>query len=461
MKTKVAIIVAGPAGMAAAFELSKHENFQVTLFEASNQVGGMARSITLWDQRVDLGPHRFFTKVPMVQKLWREGAGETSRVRRKTRIYFRKKFYPYPLAIGPVLRNIGPINAIRAGLSYLKARMMPFKDRGDFESWVQNAFGDFLYSLFFKRYSEKLWGIECHHLDAAFARQRIKKFNFLEALLSSLGWKSGKHRTLTEEIDHPVLGAGVVYEKLAEQIVARGGVIRFNARVARLAPREGGWELMDQSGQSEVFTHVISSMPLTSFVNAFESVPSQVQAALKELKFRNTILVYLQLSGGPFFEDQWVYLQDPNLKSGRVTNFSNWGMTRPENQTILCLEFWANDEESLWQASDEELQRLASEELCSSGLLGAGVVQAAHVLRIAKSYPIYFLGYTRHVDVVREFLQTKAGIQVIGCYGSYKYNNQDHSLLMGLLAAQNIIHQRSVDLWNVNADDDYHETQKS
>ncbi|MBI1830777.1 MAG: FAD-dependent oxidoreductase [Planctomycetes bacterium] len=461
---RVGIIGAGPAGITAGYLLSK-AGAQVEVFEAGDCVGGLSRTIELWGQKVDLGPHRFFSQDPRVNNVWLDVVGADYRmVDRLTRIYYQNRFFHYPLKPANALWNMGITNALCCMTSYLKERIRPSYAADSpetFESWVVARFGRRLFEMFFKSYSEKLWGIPCDQLDADFAAQRIKKFSLGEAIKAALGFGAAGHKTLVDQFAYPIGGAGMVYERMAERIGHAGGAVHLNAPVGRVLHHDNeihALELAD--GRIEPFDHVISTMPLTLLVGGLGDVPAEVEQGVNQLRFRNTILVYLNVDHADLFRDQWLYVHSPELGVGRVTNFRNWvpELYGDEETSILALEYWCYDEDPLWRATDEHLIDLASREIRSTGLIGASEIAAGHVHRIRRCYPVYSRGYKKHLTPVIEHLRQYRNLQAIGRYGAFKYNNQDHSILMGVLAAENILDGRDHDLWAVNTDSEYQES---
>jgi protoporphyrinogen oxidase len=455
---RIAIIGAGPAGLTAAYQLAKG-GAEVEVFEASETVGGLARSVERWGQRVDIGPHRFFSDDLRVNRLWLEVVGRDYRmVDRQTRIFYNRRFFDYPLRPANALWNMGAANAGLCLSSYLKEKVAPSfhaDNGGTFESWVVGRFGRRLYNMFFKSYSEKLWGIPCSELDADFAAQRIKKFSLGEALKSALGLGNGKHKTLVNQFAYPTGGSGMVYERMAERIQRRGGKVHLNCPVRRLVhdgPSVGGVEFTD--GNVAGFDHVISTMPLTLLVRRLDGVPKEVLEAVDGLRFRNTILIYLHVNAAKLFPDQWLYIHSPDLQTGRITNFRNWvpELYGTAQTSILALEYWAYDEDPLWQEQDSKLIDLAAREVRSTGLIGDAPVLDGDVVRLRRCYPVYARGYKDKLAPVISYLNTFRGLSVIGRYGAFKYNNQDHSILMGILAAQNLLEGTKHDLWAVNTD---------
>jgi protoporphyrinogen oxidase len=459
---KVAVIGAGPAGMTAAYELAKG-GVKVEVFEAGPQVGGLAKTITLWGQKVDLGPHRFFSDDSRVNRLWLEVVGRDYRmVDRLTRIYYGGKFYRYPLKPFEALRKLGPIEAVKCLFSYIGQRIRPTRLDGSFETWVVSRFGRRLFDIFFKTYSEKLWGIPCTALDADFAAQRIKKLSLWEAVVNGLtGGRRNRHKTLVDQFAYPIGGTGEVYERMHRSVLANGGQVHLKRPVDRVIVEDGraiGLVLTD--GERLTFDRIISTMPLTQLVKRLPDAPPAVTDAASALKFRNTILVYLHLDANNLFPDNWLYVHAGDLQMGRVTNFRNWvpELYGDQKGTILVIEYWCYDRDELWSAEDSVLIKLAWDEMKKTGLTGNAQMMEGHVHRIPKCYPVYSRGYKEHLHPIEEYLSTIRDLSVIGRYGAFKYNNQDHSILMGLLAAENILHDRTNDLWGVNTDyEDYQE----
>jgi protoporphyrinogen oxidase len=457
---RVAVIGAGPAGMAAAHQLA-NGGAQVAVYEAADTVGGLARSIDLWGQRVDIGPHRFFSSDIRVNRLWLEVVGRDYRmIDRLTRIYYRKRLFHYPLKPANALWNMGIVNAARCLTSYAREKVAPtFPDHANetFESWVVGRFGRRLFEMFFKSYSEKLWGIGCDELDADFAAQRIKKFSMGEAMKSALGLGKSTHKTLVDRFAYPLGGTSMVYERMAEQVRALGGAIHLEQPVKRVVREDRtvrGIELAN--GAVESFDHGISTMPLTLMVRGLGDLPPDVEHALDQLRFRNTILVYLNVDGTDLLPDQWLYVHSPDLHVGRMTNFRNWipELHGDSTTSILAMEYWCYDADPMWSEDDDALIERATQEVRSSGLIKSAPVLDGHVVRIRRCYPVAAHGYKTHLRPVVEFLDTFEGPTPIGRYGAFKYNNQDHSILMGILAAENLLEGRSHDLWAVNTDYD-------
>ncbi|HYV43783.1 MAG TPA: FAD-dependent oxidoreductase [Myxococcaceae bacterium] len=457
----MAVIGAGPAGMTAAYQLSKG-GAQVDLYEASPHVGGMARTLDLWGQRADLGPHRFLSNDARVNALWLEVVGREYRlVNRLTRIYYRGRFFHYPLRPFDALAKLGPLEAARCMASYAAGRLRGAEEGASFEEWVVARFGRRLFEIFFKTYSEKLWGIPCSELDADFATQRIKKLSLLEAVKNAFSLGAGGHKTLAERFAYPRRGTGFVYERMAELLRERGGRIHLQRPVKRVlldGARARGVELED--GETAEADHVVSSMPLSLLVGRLPGAPEDVLAAAAALRFRNTILVYLHAGAPDLFPDNWLYIHAAELRMGRLTNFRNWvpELHGGARSSILVAEYWCNDADPLWREPEEALVRLASDEVRGTGLLRDAPILDGRVVRLPRCYPVYQRGYRQPLEKIERYLRGIDHLLPIGRYGAFKYNNQDHSILMGMLAAENVLGAGRHDLWSVNTDyDSYQE----
>ena len=466
MKT-IGIVGAGPAGLTAAYKIAE-AGFDVTLFEASDSVGGMAKSFELWGQIVDLGPHRFFSNDPRVNKLWLGVIGNNySMVSRLTRIYYRKTFFNYPLKAFNALKGLGLLESSLCIFSYIKAKFFPQENEATFEAWVSNRFGKRLFEIFFKSYSEKLWGISCKNLDADFAAQRIKKLSLYEAIKSSIFGNQGKHKTLVDEFAYPNKGAGAPYENMAKKFKLCGGKLLLKTTVHSILPKnqlkqDESAKIILDNGIIYEFDHVISTLPITHLINRMHA-PNKIKYYANKLKFRNTLLVYLNVNSlKSLFPDQWIYIHSSELKTGRITNFKNWvpGINKNKKETILCFEYWCYDEDDIWKDSNENIAKIAMAEAYKTGLIPKDSITNYKVIKVPKCYPVYETGYRKNLQPIEEYLSTKEELSVIGRYGSFKYNNQDHSILMGLLAAENIIDGKQNNLWEINTDYEYQESSR-
>lgn len=461
---KVIVIGAGPAGLSAAYLLSKSLGKsieEIKLFEGTGRVGGMSASIRLWNQIVDLGPHRFFSNDSRVNSFWLEIVGqEYEMVNRLTRIYYNGKFFYYPLKAMNALSNLGFIEATKCVMSYIPQKLgLAKNDETTFEGWVTKKFGKRLFNIFFKTYTEKLWGIPCSQLDADFAAQRIKKLSLSEAILNAINLiDNKKHKTLVDEFAYPYYGTGFVYEKMRQKYEQNGGKLMLNSAVEEVIVE--GKEVRGvklTNGEVHEADIVVSSMPLSIMVSHLKDLSDDLKRKVNQLKYRNTILVYLLVESENIFPDQWIYVHDHRLQTGRITNFRNWVKTLygEEKNSILAMEYWCYDEDNLWQASEQELIELARKEIYMTGLVEPSVaIPEGKVIKLKNSYPVYFRHYKQVLEPIQDYLRTIPNLYPIGRYGAYKYNNQDHSLLMGILAAENILQNAGHDLWAINTDYD-------
>ena len=455
---RVAVVGAGPAGITAAYQLSK-SGVAVDVYEASSQVGGLSRTIELWGQNVDLGPHRFFSSDSRINRLWLEVAnGDYEMVDRLTRIYYRGKFFHYPLRVFGTLRTLGFFESAGCVVSYVREKFRIHGDVSTFEGWVVRRFGRRLFEIFFKTYSEKLWGIRCDELDADFAAQRIKKLSLFEAVKNAfLGGRGNRHKTLVDQFAYPEQGAGMIYERMAGCIAAASGNVFLNTPVEAVLVEGGRVHAVKLEGGSILeYDRVISTMPLSRLITQMPNVPEAIYENASSLRFRNTILVYLKVDAEDLFPDNWLYVHSAGLKTGRVTNFRNWipQINAGEKESILAMEYWCFDEDELWSVEDDELVEMASAELASTGLTKGAAVLDGHVFKIPWCYPVYASGYKEKLSPIQEYVDSIENLYAIGRYGSFKYNNQDHSILMGLLATENITESAGHDLWEVNTDYD-------
>ena len=462
---KVGIIGAGPAGMSCAAALAS-KGVDVVVFESAKEIGGLTKSIDLWGQKVDLGPHRFFSDDKHVNHFWSYFTGKDYvMIDRLTRIYYQKKFFFYPVKAMDALRNLGIRTAAECVVSYFAAQIKPKGKEKSFEEWVSNRFGFKLYSIFFKTYSERLWGISCKELDADFARQRIKGLNLFEVIRDAFfGGGAKKHKTLLDCFAYPKNGAGEPYENMGEFIRKQGGKIYLNTPVKRVITNEGKACAIElENGGIQEFDHIVSTAPITDIICGISEISETVKSTARSLKYRNTTIVYLRIADAELFEDNWVYIHDPSVTVGRITNFHNWGRSRSgdNGESILALEYWSYDSDKLWNIGDEALIALAKRDIVQTGLVKKDTILDGYVVRLHRSYPVYDSGYQIKMKSIQESAEKIEGISFIGRNGSFKYNNQDHSIMMGSLAAKNILAgYKRYDLWKVNTDQKYQEAGK-
>jgi len=464
----VAVIGAGPAGLTAAYLLSK-QGVRTTVLEADDTVGGLSRTAQYRGFRFDIGGHRFFTKIEPVQRLWDEILGdEFISVPRLSRIYYDGKFFDYPLKAGNALKGLGPINAMTIVLSWLKWRFRPYPVEDTFEQWVTNRFGKRLYQIFFKTYTEKVWGVPCSEIRAEWAAQRIQNLSLEKAILAaaSLNRRSPSIKTLIHEFKYPRLGPGQMWEMCRDRIVALGNDVLLRHRVTAIdvaSGRVSAVRVQTPEGTRQFGAdHVISTAPLRSLVGALDPpAGADVRSAADGLRYRDFLVVALILKRDNVFPDNWVYIHSPGVRVGRIQNFNNWSRALvPEpGRTCLGLEYFCFKGDGLWASPDSHLIELATSELEQIGLARAADVDDGTVIRMPKAYPIYDSVYRDHLDVIRRYIDPIGNLHTVGRNGMHKYNNQDHSMLTAMMTVWNMT-GASHDVWAVNTDFDYHEEQK-
>jgi protoporphyrinogen oxidase len=453
LKKKIAIIGAGPAGLTAAYHLAKN-NYLIDIYESNSFVGGMSASVEMWESKVDLGPHRFFSSDLKVNNFWLKIIeDEYTMIERDTRIYYNKKFFNYPLKPFNALTKLGIIESLKCFTSYIRTFFDKKKELVNFEDWVSQKFGKKLYEIFFKSYSEKLWGIPCTKLSADFAAQRIKKFSLGEAV-KNLFIKKNEHKTLVDEFAYPNGGTGYFYEKLANKIKALEGNIYFNSKIEKIIYQNNSIKIKVGDNAHE-YDYLISSMPINNLVNNLDP-DEKTKNAIQKLRFRNTLLVYLNIEKENIFDDQWIYVNSDDVKSGRITNFKNWKQKNKPGYSILCFEYWFNDDDEVWK-NNEKIISINKSDIEKLNLFKLEEVKDYKIIPIKKCYPIYDNTYNDHLITVKEFLNKFKKIIPIGRYGSFKYNNQDHSILMGMLASEKICKNNEINLWDINTDYEFQE----
>ena len=501
MTSTVAVIGAGPAGLACAYTLLQL-GYSVDIFELDDRVGGMSRTLEVLGQRADLGPHHFLSPSSLVHDFWQTPqsslcgqqcaqdraeasvAWEFLSLHRLTRIFYKGKFFEYPLRGFDAMFKLGLLESTHCVLSYIYASFFP-RSGHTFEAWVSNAFGYRLYEIFFKTYSEKLWGIKCTELSDTFAKERIKTLNLGKAIKQALlPSRKPDHvpRSLSNQFFYPSLGVGVVYERVAQDIERMGGRFFFKQRVTGIVtehqvvkgiktqamPKGLGngstnEYLLEGCGEERFrpYEIVVSSAVFSDMVASLTELPSQVRALAQELRYRNTLLVYLAVDPdkAQLSPDHWLYIHSPEIATGRICDNANWSaqMLQGQHEHLLCFEYWANDDDELWHLSSDALIAQASEDAVRTGFIARDAIKAGFAHRIFKSYPVYHNGYEQVLGKITAQLDTIKNLYFIGRNGSFKYNNMDHSILMGILCAHKICGTYHGSLWSINTDSDYQE----
>jgi protoporphyrinogen oxidase len=472
----VAVIGAGPAGLTAAYLLGK-QGFKVVVIEKDpHHVGGISRTVEHNGFRFDIGGHRFFSKSQEVVALWNEllpdGFIQRPRI---SRIYYENKFYSYPLCAFEALWQLGVLRSTLCMASFAWARMFPKKEARTLEDWVVNQFGRRLYAIFFKTYTEKVWGMPCDAISADWAAQRIKGLSLGAAILDgarrSLGLKRRQGdgmaaKTLLESFRYPRLGPGMMWEAARDRIEAAGNkvIMGHSLRQLSLDAATGRWRLTangaDGSALAIEAAHVISSAPMRELAGRIDPLPATLGKAL-DLKYRDFLTVALMIRSDDLFPDNWIYIHDPGVKVGRVQNFRSWSPDMVPDEKLACvgLEYFCFEGDGLWSSSDADLVELAKQEMATLGLCKREDVVGGVVVRQEKAYPVYDEVYRENVRLIREELEARyATLHLVGRNGMHRYNNQDHAMMTAMLTVKNIVAgKRRYDIWQVNEDAEYHE----
>ncbi len=465
-KKPVVIIGAGCAGLTAAYELCK-VGVESVVLEKDNTIGGLARTVDYKGYHFDIGGHRFFTKIKAVEDMWDEVLGSDFLKRdRLSRIYYNKRFYYYPFRAFDALRGIGPLGSILILLSYLKALVFPQNPENTFQQWVSNRFGYRLYNIFFRTYTEKVWGMPCDQISADWAAQRIKGLSLLTAVRNAVLNKpeNGKIiKTLIDSFKYPKLGPGMMWEKVTEIVNKNGSSVNLETEIQRIYCKKNKVDYVEVivNGKKEKVkgAHFISSMPIREVIQKIEpQPPPNILEAAAKLNYRDFITVALIVDQKDIFPDNWIYVHDPDVKVGRIQNFKNWSphMVKDLNKTCLGLEYFCFEGDDLWSMSDTELVEFGKKEMDLLGLVQLSDIEDGVVVRVPKAYPVYDSTYRDALEIIKKFLDSIENFQQIGRNGLHKYNNQDHSMLTAMYAVKNIL-GGNYDLWSINADQEYHE----
>ena len=471
------IIGGGPAGLTAAVELARL-SVPVTVLERDRLVGGISRTETYKGYRFDIGGHRFFTKIGEVERFWHDVLGADFITRpRISRIFYQGKFFDYPLKAMNALSNLGLLTAISAVISYGQSQLFPYPREDTFEEWVSNRFGKKLYQIFFKTYTEKVWGIPCSEIRAEFAAQRIHGLSLPVAVWNSVfGPGQGKDvvKTLIEQFEYPRHGPGMMWERAAQFVAEHGGEVRLQTdvvsvrhaggRVAEVVTR-GAAPGTAGSGDGPAHTETltgdafISTMPISELIFKLDPpAPLEVVAASQGLSYRDFISVVLIVKQPNLFADNWIYIHEPSVRVGRIQNFKNWSpeMVPDPQMTALGLEYFTTEGDDVWQMSDAALIELGKREMDAIGLVNSADVVDGTVVRQLKAYPVYNSTYAGFLATIKNYLAGFTNLQTVGRNGLHKYNNQDHSMLTAMLAVRNLQGEQH-DVWNVNTERSYHE----
>ena len=471
----VAIIGAGPAGLTAGYLLTKAGKTVAIIEQDPTYVGGISRTVEHEGYRFDIGGHRFFSKSQAVVDLWNEILPDDFIQRpRMSRIYYEGKFYSYPLRAFEALGNLGILRSSACMISYLWRRAFPIKDVRSFEDWTTNQFGEKLYSIFFKTYTEKVWGMPCNEMSADWAAQRIKGLSLMGAVIDGLKRSLGLNKrpndgqavkTLLETFRYPRLGPGMMWDAARDKILAtgKGQVLMGHALDQLASDGQGGWSMTANGAQGKVqirAAHAISSAPMRELAKRVHPLPATTLEASK-LRYRDFLTVALMIDSEDLFPDNWIYIHDSKVKVGRVQNFRSWSPEMVPDPKVACvgLEYFCFEGDGLWSAPDDELVELAKREMAILGLVDPAKVIGGAVVRQEKAYPVYDEDYAANVAAMRHELEARhPSLHLVGRNGMHRYNNQDHAMMTAMLTVENIIAGRRVyDTWCVNEDAEYHE----
>jgi protoporphyrinogen oxidase len=466
------VVGGGPAGLTAAYLLSRC-GISVAVVEAHPRLwGGISRTEEYKGYRFDIGGHRFFSKSQEVERLWDEILPEPMLERpRKSRIFYRGKFYSYPIRPFEALAHLGPVEAVRCVASYARSRIRPIRPVRSFQDWVTNAFGDRLFNIFFKTYTEKVWGMDCREISADWAAQRIRGLSLSRAVLSALAREpSDRHatvKTLINTFRYPRLGPGMMWDAAAAKAKVAGARLLQGTRVTALewSAGEGEWtaQLFGPDGREELrAAHVVSSIPLAQLPAMLTpGLSAEAGAAATSLRYRDFLTVVLVMRERRRFDDNWIYVHDPDVRVGRIQNYKSWSPAMVPDAATACygMEYFCNDGDDLWAKPDAELVALAAQEIAKLGLGSADDVLDGTVVRQPRAYPVYDAEYEARVNVVRAELEERfPSFHPVGRNGMHKYNNQDHAMMTAMLTVENILaDSRKFDTWQVNDDAEYHE----
>ncbi|TNE34703.1 MAG: NAD(P)/FAD-dependent oxidoreductase [Alphaproteobacteria bacterium] len=471
----VAIIGAGPAGLTAGYLLTKQGKSVAIIEKDQTYVGGISRTVEHEGYRFDIGGHRFFSKSQQVVDLWNEILPDDFIQRpRMSRIYYEGKFYSYPLRAFEALWNLGIWRSAFCMLSYFRYRLFPIRTVKSFEDWTTNQFGQKLYSIFFKTYTEKVWGMPCNEMSADWAAQRIKGLSLWGAVVDGLKRSLGLNKrpndgqavkTLLETFRYPRLGPGMMWDAARDKIVGsgRGQVLMGHALKQLASDGKGGWRLSSEGPKGETVIaakHAISSAPMRELARRMHPLP-ETTAQAAELKYRDFLTVALMIRSEDLFPDNWIYIHDSKVKVGRVQNFRSWSPEMVPDPDVACvgLEYFCFEGDGLWSMADKDLVELGKKEMAILGLVDPDKVIGGAVVRQEKAYPVYDGDYAANVDALRRELEARfPTLHLVGRNGMHRYNNQDHAMMTAMLSVENILAgERIYDTWCVNEDAEYHE----
>jgi len=472
--TDIFVIGAGPAGLTAAYCLTKENPSVIVIEKDPLYVGGISRTVEHQGFRFDIGGHRFFSKSKEVVDLWNEILPDDFIERpRMSRIYYEGKFYSYPLRAFEALFNLGVLRSTACMASYVRWKLFPRKDAKSFQDWTINQFGSKLFGIFFKTYTEKVWGMPCDEISADWAAQRIKGLSLGKAVLDGFKRSLGLNRkpndgmetkTLLESFRYPRKGPGMMWEAARDRVVEGGNSVLMAHGLKQLSHDSEDWRMVATGPEGDRVIRakdVISSAPMRELAGRIHPLPRTLPDAL-DLKYRDFLTVALMIRSEDLFPDNWIYIHDSKVKVGRIQNFRSWSPEMVPDPELACvgLEYFCFEGDGLWASPDDVLVELARKEMGILGLCDPATVEGGVVVRQEKAYPIYDDAYAAHVDAMRkEFEGAYPTLHLVGRNGMHRYNNQDHAMMTAMLTVRNILAgERVYDCWQVNEDAEYHES---
>jgi protoporphyrinogen oxidase len=466
----IVVIGAGPAGLAAALELTRAGEKCIVLERDPEYVGGIARTVTYKGYRLDIGGHRFYTKIDEVSRWWHDILPEDFiEVKRISRIYYRQRFLDYPLRAWDAFSKMGPWFSVLAVISHLYRKVRPIPSEVSFRDWVVNRFGDRLFKAFFESYTEKVWGMKCTEISADWAAQRIQGLSLREVIVRALQPNFGRQndaafKTLIDTFHYPRFGCGMLWERVRDLVVRGGNEVLLDRRVVRIITDEGRVirvECLDSEGKRHDYpcSNIISSMPLRELVESMDVAPAEVVDAARRLRYRDFLTVGLKVNRSQVFPDNWIYVHDPDVKIGRIQNFKNWSpeMVPDPSVTFLGLEYFCFEGDGLWNMTDGDLIALGKDEIDRIGIVKKDEISDGCVVRMAKAYPIYDDNYKAAVETIRTWLHGLENLWSSGRNGMHQYNNQDHSIMSALVSARNLLGTDTLDPWTLDHNAEYFE----
>lgn len=487
---KLVIIGAGPAGLTAAYEMLKRSNkYQVIVLEEDKDVGGISKTVDYFGNKMDLGGHRFFTKNKDVMKIWEELLPldnidkEKILLKRKrvSRILYKNKFFDYPISLSfNTIKNLGVKDTIISGFSYIKSCIHKLPE-DNLENFYINRFGRKLYQEFFMDYTEKLWGVNPKYIDSSWGSQRVKGISIRKVIKDfferKLKLKSkDKEVSLIEEFYYPKYGPGQMYTEMKNKIINRGGIVKLNCKVVKINKKGRIIDslIYEENGKREKIEldYLISTMPIKDLVSSLNNYNKKIKNIALNLPYRDFITIgfvvdklKIKDKKNNFMPDTWIYVQQKDVKLGRIQVFNNWSpfLVKKQNTISLGLEYFCTESDDFWNKSNDELKQYAYDELLKINFIDNDTkIICYHVEKVKKAYPAYFGSYNKF-DEIKKYLNNIENLYCIGRNGMHRYNNMDHSMETAIVCVNNILNDKleKENIWNVNTENEYLESEKS